>query len=84
MAMNCWAIDQTSRIKTVGLCHSVFGTAHQLAGDIGGPFEEINYVAAGINHMAFYLKFERDGQDLYPEVRRVLDEGRALLEPCAL
>lgn len=76
MAMNCWAINRTSRIKTVGLCHSVQGTAEQLARDIGVPIEEINYVCAGINHMAFYLRFERDGQDLYPLIRKVAEEGR--------
>ena len=76
MAMNCWAISRASSIRTVGLCHSVQGTAHQLANDIGVPYDEINYVAAGINHMAFYLEFERDGQDLYPEVRRVAAEQR--------
>ncbi len=76
MAMNCWAISRASTIKTVGLCHSVQGTAVQLARDIQVPFDELNYVAAGINHMAFYLRFERDGQDLYPEIRKVLDEGR--------
>ena len=38
--------------------------------------DEINYVCAGINHMAFYLRFERDGQDLYPLVRKVVEEGR--------
>jgi len=76
MAMNCWAISRASSIKTVGLCHSVQGTAEQLADDIGVPIEEINYVCAGINHMAFYLKFERDGADLYPQIRKVFDEGR--------
>ena len=76
MAMNCWAINRATSIKTVGLCHSVQGTAEQLAEDIGVPIAEINYVCAGINHMAFYLKFERDGQDLYPLIRQVLDEGR--------
>jgi len=76
MAINCWAISRASRIKTVGLCHSVPHTAAELAHDIGVPVEAINYLVAGINHMAFYLKFERDGQDLYPEIRRVLDEGR--------
>jgi alpha-galactosidase len=40
------------------------------------PVDEITYRVAGINHVAFYLKFERDGQDLYPEIQRVLDEGR--------
>jgi len=76
MAMNTWAINRGSSIKTVGLCHSVQGTAEQLAHDIGIPIKEINYLAAGINHMAFYLRFERDGVDLYPEIRRVAAEGR--------
>jgi alpha-galactosidase len=76
MAMNCWAISRASQIKTVGLCHSVPHTAAELAGDIGVPLEEINYLVAGINHMAFYLKFERNGEDLYPLIRRVLEEGR--------
>ncbi len=77
MVMNTWAINRATKIKTVGLCHSVQGTAGQLAADIGIPLEEINYVAAGINHMAFYLKFERQGQDLYPLIRKVLEEKRA-------
>jgi alpha-galactosidase len=80
MAMNCWAISRASSIRTVGLCHSVQGTAGQLARDIGVPLEQIDYLCAGINHMAFYLKFERDGIDLYPEIRRVLDEGRAPMD----
>jgi alpha-galactosidase len=78
MAMNTWAIYRASRIKTIGLCHSVQGTASQLAKDIGVPAAEINYICAGINHMAFYLTFERrnaDGEveDLYPRIREVAD-----------
>jgi alpha-galactosidase len=75
MAMNCWAISRASSIKTVGLCHSVQGTAEQLAKDLGVPIKEINYVCGGINHMAFYLRFERDGEDLYPQLRKVAEEG---------
>ncbi|HRO23075.1 MAG TPA: alpha-glucosidase/alpha-galactosidase, partial [Promineifilum sp.] len=71
MAMNCWAVNRATRIKNVGLCHSVQGTAEQLARDIKVPIEEINYLSAGINHMAFYLRFERDGEDLYPLIRQV-------------
>jgi alpha-galactosidase len=52
----------------------------QLADDIGVPYDEINYLCAGINHMAFYLRFERktaDGtQDLYPLIHRVVAENR--------
>jgi alpha-galactosidase len=76
MAMLTWAINQATPIKTIGLCHSVQGTAEQLAQDIAIPIDDINYVAAGINHMAFYLKFERNGQDLTPEIQRVIDDDR--------
>ncbi len=76
MAMNCWAISRATQIKTVGLCHSVQGTAGQLAQDIGVPIEQINFISAGINHMAFYLRFEQDGEDLYPRIRKVLEDGK--------
>lgn len=76
MAMVTWAILRATRIRTVGLCHSVQGTAAQLAEMIGVPLEEINYLCAGINHLAFYLRFERDGQDLYPLIQKVIDEDR--------
>jgi len=73
MAMNTWAISRASNIKTVGLCHSVQGTAETLAEDIGVPYNEINYICAGINHMAFYLRFERNGEDLYPRIRQTME-----------
>ena len=76
MAMNCWALNHATKIRTIGLCHSVQHTAEELAHDIGMPVEEINYLVAGINHLAFYLRFERNGTDLYPEIRRVISEGR--------
>lgn len=78
MCMNQWALSRGSSIKTVGLCHSVPHTAHELANDIGVPYEDINYIVAGINHMAFYLKFEdrKTGANLYPLIQKVVDEGR--------
>lgn len=76
MVMNCMAMNRASTIKTVGLCHSVQGTAEQLAGDINVPIEEINYICAGINHVAFYLSFERNGEDLYPLIQKVADSGK--------
>ncbi|MEM6430145.1 MAG: alpha-glucosidase/alpha-galactosidase [Deinococcota bacterium] len=80
MAMNCWAMNRwteqrASNITTIGLCHSVQHTAGELAGDIDVPVEEINYLCAGINHMAFYLTFERNGEDLYPKIRQVANSG---------
>ncbi|HMQ52652.1 MAG TPA: alpha-glucosidase/alpha-galactosidase [Anaerolineae bacterium] len=77
MAMNCWAMFRTSKIHTVGLCHSVPHTAAELAEDLNLPVTAINYLVAGINHVAFYLKFEdQHGNDLYPRLRQVISEGR--------
>ncbi|BAB52744.1 alpha-galactosidase [Mesorhizobium japonicum MAFF 303099] len=83
MAINTWAISEKyPTIKQVGLCHSVQGTAMELAHDLSLPYDEIRYRSAGINHMAFYLKFEHrqpDGsyRDLYPDLVRAYREGRA-------
>lgn len=78
MCMNQWALSRGSKIATVGLCHSVPHTAHELSLDIGVPDSDINYLVAGINHMAFYLKFEHKhtGEDLYPLIHKVVAEGR--------
>ncbi|TQM92734.1 alpha-glucosidase/alpha-galactosidase [Roseinatronobacter monicus] len=85
MAINTWAL--TARypdIKQVGLCHSVQGTAFELARDLGLDVADLRYRAAGINHMAFYLSLElRDGtgwRDLYPALRDGYRAGRIPLE----
>jgi alpha-galactosidase len=82
MAINTWAISaKYPAIKQVGLCHSVQGTAYELARDLDIPVEDIRYRAAGINHMAFFLQFEhkqKDGtfRNLYPDLLRGYEEGR--------
>jgi alpha-galactosidase len=76
MAINCRAVSRATKIRAVGLCHSVQGTAYELSLDLRIPYREIDYVAAGINHMAFYLRFERNGEDLYPRLRALAESGR--------
>jgi alpha-galactosidase len=76
MAMLCWAVAEAASIRTVGLCHSVQHTASELAGDLGLPTEELDYHVAGINHVAFFLRLERGGEDLYPALHRIVDEGK--------
>jgi alpha-galactosidase len=67
MAMLCWAVyDGSSIDRVVGLCHSVQGTTRRLAELVGVPFEEVTFLGAGINHQSFILRFERDGENLYP------------------
>ncbi len=74
MAMLCRAMQRESNIQLTGLCHSVQGTAEMLARWIGAPMSEITYTCAGINHMAWYVKFEWNGQDAYPFIRKAVTE----------
>lgn len=82
MAINTWSIAaKYPEIRQVGLCHSVQGTALELAHDLDIPVGDIRYKAAGINHVAFFLNFEHrqaDGsyRDLYPALRQGYLEGR--------
>ncbi len=83
MAINTWAIAaKYPTIRQVGLCHSVQGTAEELAKDLDIPIGKIRYKAAGINHMAFYLHFEEKMEDgsyrnLYPDLMAAYASGKA-------
>ncbi|MDP7620055.1 MAG: alpha-glucosidase/alpha-galactosidase, partial [Dehalococcoidia bacterium] len=73
MAIACWAINDATSIQNVGLCHSVQNTARQLSEYIGANLSDVSYWTAGINHMAWYLRFENQGRDAYPALRAALD-----------
>ena len=81
MAINMSAISSKyPDIRAVGLCHSVQGTANELARDLNIPIERIQFKCAGINHMAFYLEFgeiQKNGaiRDLYPDLLVGYDKG---------
>ena len=68
MSMMCLAAGRTSFLPVVGLCHSVQGTGHLLAGRAGIPYEEMVWECAGINHLAWFTKLEHQGQSLYPKL----------------
>ena len=80
MAMLCHAMQRESFLKITGLCHSVQGTAGMLAQWVGVKPWEVDYVCAGINHMAWYLKIEHKGRDLYPELRRLVARDRKIYD----
>jgi alpha-galactosidase len=75
MAMLCGALQRITTIPVTGLCHSVQGTAMMLAVWIGALYPEVNYLCAGINHQAWYLKYEVNGQDAYPQIHRAITEN---------
>jgi alpha-galactosidase len=71
MAMLCQAVSTAHpELSVVGLCHSIQHTTRHLAELVGVPFDDITYLGAGMNHQSFILRFERDGESLYP----LLDE----------
>ncbi|WP_229612061.1 alpha-glucosidase/alpha-galactosidase [Vibrio parahaemolyticus] len=83
MTMNTWAMyEMYPHIKQVGLCHSVQGTAEELARDLNIDVADLRYTCAGINHMAYYLTLEKKiGQgeyvDIYPDLLQAFADGRA-------
>ncbi len=70
MAMNVWWLSKVAPdIKTVGLCHSVYWTAHDLGELIGVDAADTHFRAAGVNHQAWLLEWTANGEDLYPRLR---------------
>lgn len=75
MAMLTLAMLRSSPIKTIGICHSVQVCVPQLLYRLGLPQDGVHWKIAGINHMAWLLEIERNGEDYYPEIRRRAVEG---------
>ncbi len=70
MSLTVLAGVRASYQPIVGLCHSIQSTSHKMATYVEIPYEEVDWRAGGINHLAWFVKFERDGQDLYPLLRQ--------------
>jgi alpha-galactosidase len=57
-------------IQTVGLCHSVQTCVSDLFDNLGMETAGVQSKIAGINHMAWLLEVQKDGVDIYPEIKR--------------
>ena len=80
MAMLTGYMLRHTKIKTVGLCHSVQGCSFHLLKALGmeDKLEGRRELIAGINHMAWLLDIrDKDGNDLYPEIRKRAKEKNA-------
>ncbi|MCH7971897.1 MAG: alpha-galactosidase [Chloroflexi bacterium] len=73
MAIACWAIADATDVPTLGLCHSVQHTTADLADYIGAPRDSVTGWVAGINHLAWFLRFEQDGVDAYPRLFEAME-----------
>lgn len=80
MAMLTGYMQRYTKIKTVGLCHSVqVCSKYLLKGlDMEDKLEGRKELIAGINHMGWLLEiYDKDGNDLYPEIRKKAVEKNA-------
>ncbi|MFB6189871.1 MAG: alpha-galactosidase [Halapricum sp.] len=74
MAIVCKAVEDATDVDVVGLCHSVPHTAEAIAEYVGVPEDELDYWVAGINHMAWFLKAEHEGESIYPALREAAQD----------
>ena len=80
MAILSGYMQRYTKVKTVGLCHSVQVCAPHLLKGLGMDIDPttVKTKIAGINHMAWLLEiFDKDGNDLYPEIKRRAKEKNA-------
>ncbi len=67
-------MGMSTDVPFVGLCHGIQTTMDLISGYVGVDKDEIDFLAAGINHMAWFLKLEKDGKDLYPLFRENIEK----------
>jgi len=75
MAANCLALGKATGVSFIGLCHGVQTTLDLISRYCGVPKEEISYTCGGINHMAWFTELRRHGRDLYPALRRAMQNA---------
>ncbi len=69
----CGAMLKHSNVEVTGLCHSVQGTVKMLSEWLNVPYEEITYKCMGVNHQAFYMVLRHNNEDLYPKLRKLME-----------
>ncbi len=76
MGANCSALGCVADVQFIGLCHGVQTTLDLISRYVNVPKEQVDYVCAGINHMAWFLSLrdKRDGRDLYPILKRNIEK----------
>jgi alpha-galactosidase len=74
MSMMTLAATRSTGLPVVGLCHSVQGTSRKLANYMDVPYDEMVWDCGGINHMAWFTRLARDGEDLYPLLHKKAED----------
>ncbi|MFI5695946.1 alpha-glucosidase/alpha-galactosidase [Kribbella sp. NPDC051586] len=79
MVMNVWYLKALGVKNVVGLCHSVYWTMQGLSELVGVPYEDVTYLAAGVNHQSWVLRFERGAENLYDRLDEAIAADPELL-----
>ena len=74
MSILCTTMFEATDVETVGLCHSVPHTAEAIADYVDVPQEDLEYWVAGINHVAWFLDAQYDGESVYPDLREAAED----------
>ena len=69
MAIVAGAVQKATKVRCVGLCHSVQVCAKELLEPLGISTEGVSWRIGGINHQAWMLELKKDGEDIYPLVK---------------
>lgn len=80
MSMLTGYMQRYTKVKTLGLCHSVQTCSRELLTALGmeDKVEGRKELIAGINHMGWLLSIQdKEGNDLYPEIKRRAKEKNA-------
>ncbi len=80
MSIMTHAAQTATSLPVVGLCHSVQGNSRALANWCNVPYEEMVWECAGLNHVAWFTRLERNGKDLYPRLKRKVRNDGELWE----
>jgi len=80
MSMMMLATFRASKMKAVGLCHSVQDTSMSLASYLQIPYEDLRWQCAGINHMSWFTELSYQGKDMYPVLKKRAHENRELYQ----
>lgn len=79
MSPVCRGVRKATGANMVGLCHGVYHVGHYLAHALGVEESRLDYTAAGINHLTWFVDIRVDGEDAMPRLHQIADERLARL-----
>jgi alpha-galactosidase/6-phospho-beta-glucosidase family protein len=74
LTANVRAILRETDVRAVGLCHGTMHTKAHLCDELGVDRADVQATFAGLNHLCWLLDIHEGDRDLYPQVRKLVQE----------